>query len=60
MVLKTYYLTCIFSLASRKVAMTNKVLRDKSRCAECLSDKSRFMKQKHNNKLVSSIIEQTC
>ena len=25
--------------------MTNKVVRDKSRCAECVADKSRFMAQ---------------
>ena len=30
--------------------MTNKVIRDKSRCGNCLSDKSRFMKQKLNKK----------
>ena len=29
------------------MTMTNKVVRDKSRCSECLSDKSRLMKQKH-------------
>ena len=32
--------------------MTNKVIRDKSRCRECLSDKSRFLKQKPNKKVV--------
>ena len=39
--------------------MTNKVIRDKSRCAECFSDKSRFIKQKHNNKIGWNIIKQT-
>ena len=51
--LRTYYLACkkhTNNIASRKVTMTNKVIRDKSRCSECLSDKSRFMKQKHNKK----------
>ena len=51
MVLRTYCLACIKHtniIASRKVTMTNKVIRDKSRCSECLSDKSRFMKQKLN------------
>ena len=53
MVLSTY---CLFrkkhtsNIASRKVTMTNKIIRGKSRCSECLSDKSRFMKQKHNKK----------
>ena len=28
----------------------NKVIKDKSKCSQCLSDKSRFMKQKHNKK----------
>ena len=30
--------------------MTNKVHREKSNCVVCLSYKSRFLKQKHNNK----------
>ena len=30
--------------------MTNKVIGNKLRCAQCLSDKSRFMKQKHNKR----------
>ena len=63
MVLRTYCLACrkhTNSIASRKVTMTNKKIRDKSRYSECLSDKSRFMKQKHNKKVVSNIIKQTC
>ena len=27
--------------------MTSNVIREKSRCADCVSDKSRFLKQKH-------------
>ena len=53
MVLRTYCLACrkhTNNIASRKVTRTNKVIRDKSRCSECLSDKSRFMKQNHNKK----------
>ena len=49
MKLKTYYLACrknTNSITSRKVTMTNKVITDKSRCGECLSDKSRFLKLK--------------
>ena len=30
--------------------MTNKVFREKSRCANCIVDKSRFLKQKSNKK----------
>ena len=50
MKLKTYCLARTKhtnNIASRKVTMTNKVIRDKSRCGERLSDKSRFLKQKH-------------
>ena len=53
MVVTTYCLACrkdTNNIASRKVTMANKVIRDKSICSECLSDKSRFMKQKHNKK----------
>ena len=49
----TYCLACrkhTNNIGSRTVTMTNKVIRDKSRCAQCLSDKSRFMKQKLNKK----------
>ena len=31
-----------------KMKMTNKVLREKSHCVACRSDKSRFLKQKIN------------
>ena len=63
MKLRTYYLACIKhtnNVASRKVNMTNKVVRDKSRCGECLSDKSRFKKKKTIKKVVNNIIKQTC
>ena len=33
-----------------EVQMTNKVLREKSNCVVCRSNKSRFLKQKHSNK----------
>ena len=33
-----------------KVKMTNKALSEKSDCVVCRSNKSRFLKQKHNNK----------
>ena len=34
----------------QEVKMTNKLLREKSNCVVCRSSKSRFLKQKHNNK----------
>ena len=34
----------------QEIKMTNKVLREKSNCVVCRSNKSRFLKQKHNNK----------
>ena len=30
--------------------MTKRVIREKSRCAHCMSDQSRFLKQKSNKK----------
>ena len=48
------------NIGSRNVTMTNRVIRGKSRCGEFLSNKSRFMKQKHNKKVVSSIIKLKC
>ena len=63
MKLRTFCLACrehTGNIGSRKLTMANKVIRDKSRCAECLSDKSRFMKQKPNKKVARSIIKQTC
>ena len=38
MKLKTYCLAC--NIGSKTLTMTNKVIRGKSRCSECLSDKS--------------------
>ena len=34
----------------QEIKMTTKVLREKSNCVVCRSSKSRFLKQKHNNK----------
>ena len=45
MKLRTYCLACrkhANNVGSKIVTMTKKVIRGKSRCAECLSDKSRF------------------
>ena len=49
----------------QEVKMTNKVLREKSNCGVCRSNKSRFLKQKHNNKkqfnaLVTNVIKIRC
>ena len=62
MKLRTYCLACrkhANNVGSKKATMANKVIRDKSRSAKCLSDKSRFMKQKLNKKVVSITIKQT-
>ena len=43
MKLKTYCLACrehTNNIGSKPVIMANKAIRDKSRCAKCLSDKS--------------------
>ena len=49
----TYYfgfkdITCNFK--PQEVKMTKNVLREKTNCAVCQSNGSRFLKQKHNNK----------
>ena len=38
------------NVGSWNTSMTNKVIRNKSKSCVCLSDKSRFMKQRHNKK----------
>ena len=61
--MRTYCLACkkhTNDVGSRSTTMTNKVIRKKSNCGTFLSDQSRFMKEKHNKKVVSNIIEQTC
>ena len=48
----TYCLGCkdfTHNFRPQEVKMTNKVLREKSDCVVCQSNKSRFLKQKHNN-----------
>ena len=62
MKLETYCLACrkhTNNIGSKTVTMTNKVIRDKSRCAQCFSDKSRFLKEKLNKNVVGSILKQT-
>ena len=49
----TYCLGCkdyTHNFKLQEVKMKNKVLREKSNCVVCRSSKSRFLKQKHNNK----------
>ena len=63
MKLRAYCLACrkhTNNIASKTVAMTNKVVRGKSRFSECLSDKSRFSKQKLNKKVSNNIKKETC
>ena len=36
------------NIGSKNVRMTNKVIRQTSMCANCMSNKSRFLKQKPN------------
>ena len=36
----------------KEVTMTNKMIRAKSKCATCMNNKSRFLKQEHNKKIV--------
>ena len=41
---------------SQEVKITNKVLREKSDCAICRSDKSRILKQNHSNKKLFNVL----
>ena len=40
----------IDNFKSQEVKMTNKLLREKSNCVVCRSNKSKFLKQKQKNK----------
>ena len=40
--------------------MANKMIKNKSKCGECFSDKTRFMKPTIIKKVVSNTIKQTC
>ena len=51
--MKTYCLSCknhTDNIGSKEVIMTNKVVREKSRCPNAMINKSRFLKQKPNKK----------
>ena len=52
--MKTYCLSCkkhTDNIGSRKVIMTNKVIRKKSKCANCVAEKSIFLKPKSSKKV---------
>ena len=49
--MQTYCLSCrrhTDNIGSKKVTIINKIIRDKSKCANCMYDRSRFLKQKHD------------
>ena len=51
--MKTYCLSCkkhTDNTGLKKVIMTNKVIRQASKCTNCVAEKSRFLKQKSNKK----------
>ena len=51
--MKTYCLSCkrrTDNTGSKKVILTNKIVRHTSKCANCVAEKSRFLKQKSNRK----------
>ena len=51
--MQTYCLRCkkhTNNIGSKKVMMTNKIVREKSRCANCMVVKSRFLKENFNKK----------
>ena len=41
---------CTHNFKPQDIKMTDKILRQKSNCIVCRSSKSKFLKQKHNNK----------
>ena len=51
----TYCLGCkhyTHNFKPQEIKMTNKVLREKSNCVVCRSNKSKVLKQKHNSKKI--------
>ena len=45
------------NIGSKKVIRTNKVVREKSTCANCMVDKSRFLIQKSNKKSNKKLVK---
>ena len=51
--MKTYCSSCrkyTDNVGSKEATVTNKVIREKSRYANCVAEKSRFLKQNFNKK----------
>ena len=51
--MQSYCLSCkkhTDNINSKKVIMPNKMIRQKSRCANCVAEKSKFLKQKSHKK----------
>ena len=51
--MQTYWLSCrkhTDNIGSKKVIMKKKVIRQASKCINCVAKKSRFLKQKSNKK----------
>ena len=60
--MKTYWLNCrkqTDNIGSKKVIMTNKVIRQVSKCANCIAEKSRFLTKRSNEKSVLDKINPT-
>ena len=55
--MQSYCLSCkkpTDSIGLKKLIMTNKVVRQSSKCVNCVAKKSRFFKQKSNKKPVGT------
>ena len=53
--MQAYCLSCkkdTDNIGSKKVIVTNKVIRQKSRCANCVAENSRFLKHKSKKKKI--------
>ena len=60
--MKTYWLSCrkqTDNIGSKKVIMTNKVIRQVSQHANCIAEKSRFLIKRSNEKSVLGKINPT-
>ena len=53
--MQAYCLSCkkhTDNIGSKKVIVTNKAIRQKSRCANCVAENSRFLKHKSKKKII--------
>ena len=58
--IQTYFLSCknhADNIGSKKVTMTKKIIREASRCANCIADESRLIKK--INSLIKSLIKKS-